>query len=443
MSTQQKRKQDQSAEHANAAGTEVRDRPASGGAGPSADARLDEQFLHDGKWKALPRDADGEDHNEEDDDSSREENAAELRRLIREAFHAEHVIVLAGLGASCVAAKAPKMGNLWERLENSWTEERDGQCFGAICRMVNYPKEAEKDFELLLSRCEMYQEVSSGENSEALRAFAAHAQKVVARACSDFYGDEDLAHHKRLLRCLAGRSPRRPRAQVFTTNYDLMFEDAAAKVGCVLVDGFSYQSERNFNGAFFDYDFVRRDQHKREPEYLSNVVHLMKLHGSLDWTRRHAETVKERKTEEPLIVYPRSDKYRLSYRQPFLEMMSRWQIALRQRNISLLIVGCGFNDEHVVGPLQHALEENPELRVFVVDVACRGKSDTGASQTSIGDDTPNMFRRLASASRENDRRITLIQGGMATLARFLPLPDVTEDVAHERIWKGSHDKAPA
>jgi hypothetical protein len=57
-----------------------------------------------------------------------------------------------------------------------------------------------------------------------------------------------LAAHESVLRKLARRGSRKPRAKVFTSNYDLCFEYAARRQRFVIVDGFSHAARPVYSG---------------------------------------------------------------------------------------------------------------------------------------------------------------------------------------------------
>lgn len=59
------------------------------------------------------------------------------------------------------------------------------------------------------------------------------------------------------------------RAKIFTLNYDLLFEQAAAKGGYVVIDGFSFSMPRTFSGVYFDYDIVVRNRTKSSADSLN------------------------------------------------------------------------------------------------------------------------------------------------------------------------------
>src|SRR5690606_2578481 len=104
-------------------------------------------------------------------------------------------------------------------------------------------------------------------------------------------------------------------------------------------------------------------------DFIPNVFHLYKLHGSVDWTKntKSGEIEKNPVSESPLLIYPRNTKYELSFEQPYLEMMSAFHTALRQPDTGLLILGFGFNDNHLAEPILSAINSNLHLKVVVCD----------------------------------------------------------------------------
>jgi hypothetical protein len=167
-------------------------------------------------------------------------------------------------------------------------------------------------------------------------------------------------------------------------------------------------SGADFDGSSFDLDFVRRngtDQMVLEP----NVLQLLKLHGSIDWSR---EGLMVRKVpglpSQPVLIYPTANKYQLSFQQPYLEMMSRFQLGLRRPDVSLIVVGFGFNDAHIVAPIEAAIRSNVGMRLVVVDPGIRGTNRN------------SHFDWLEQLVLDGDQRITLIRGTFSDLTRMLP-----------------------
>jgi hypothetical protein len=184
---------------------------------------------------------------------------------------------------------------------------------------------------------------------------------------------EVITPHSTLLSRVVPRRQDLPRTRVFTTNYDLCLELAAKERRMPILDGFDLITPRTFDGRWFDYDFVRRSEREGAPDYLESVFHLYKLHGSVDWHRSSEGIVRDPETQKPYLIFPRDEKFALSFEQPFLEMMARFQMALREKDTALILVGFGFNDHHLNQPIYHALATNPNFKLLIVDYSSEAK----------------------------------------------------------------------
>ena len=142
--------------------------------------------------------------------------------------------------------------------------------------------------------------------------------------------DENNRHHQDFIRKLTARKPTEPRVQLYTTNYDTLFEQAAQRMNYTIIDGFSFSYPRIFNGINFDHDVVYRERTriKNEESFIPNVIQLFKLHGSIDWEKIDGKIYQKETTDQPCIIYPASEKYESSYEQPYFEMMSHLQSTL-------------------------------------------------------------------------------------------------------------------
>ncbi|MDP8289790.1 MAG: SIR2 family protein [Candidatus Susulua stagnicola] len=278
--------------------------------------------------------------------------------------HFENLIVLTGAGSSVGIGKTDKKGKtrteLWSSVKDYITEEK----LKALCKKIKYPyPEGEPgDIEVILSKAEKAKEYVSG------------IESVIKKIKNKIKGDcslelPDVSSHELFLNKITSRKLRDPRAKIFTLNYDTLFEQAANK-GITVIDGFSYGNPRSFNGTYFDYDFVVRENSRIEKEenYVPRVMHVYKLHGSLDWEKKDDEIIKtkEQDVKDPLIVYPNYEKYEVSYVQPFFEMMLRFQQELRRKNILLLVIGFSFYDKHIAAVVKEALATNTSFRMLVV-----------------------------------------------------------------------------
>lgn len=226
-----------------------------------------------------------------------------------------------------------------------------------------------KDIESLLSHILLVEKVDD-EKAKMLKLHRGRLEGIIRKECSltlDILGG---APHKDFLDKITARKASEPRVQLFTTNYDTLFEQAAQAGGYVVIDGFSFASPRTFSGRYFDYDIVQRERTriKDEESFVSKVFHLYKMHGSLTWQRTEQGMIQQvDSTESPLIVYPASDKYESSYEQPYFEMMSRFQQALRKENTLLVILGFGFKDKHIQNVILEAVNQNPSFQLLIVN----------------------------------------------------------------------------
>src|SRR6185437_3962352 len=185
-------------------------------------------------------------------------------------------------------------------------------------------------------------------------------------------GDIVDSPHYQLLKKLIRRPSNKPRFKIFTLNYDTAFEDAAQAGGYVLIDGFSFAQPRVFNGRFFDYDVVQRDNNRNSgtENYVENVFHLYKPHGSVTWEYDKGSLIQKDKAavERPLMIYPNSTKYESSYKEPFFEMMSRFQQVLRKpESTTLIIIGFGLGDNHIMAMVNEALRQKNNLHIVIVN----------------------------------------------------------------------------
>ncbi|MEN9919845.1 MAG: hypothetical protein RL662_2281 [Bacteroidota bacterium] len=192
-------------------------------------------------------------------------------------------------------------------------------------------------------------------------------EKKIVAACS-LNLDKIMAPHLDFLNKLTARKPSDPRLQLFTTNYDTLFEQSANEKGFIIIDGFSFTQPRKFSGRFYDIDIVNRDKSriKQEESFIPRVFQLYKLHGSLNWEKNNEDIVLKENPIEPLIVYPASEKYESSYEQPYFEMMSRFQQALRKENTLLIVIGFGFQDKHIQNVIKEAVNQNSSFHLVII-----------------------------------------------------------------------------
>jgi hypothetical protein len=302
----------------------------------------------------------------------------ELKNFLLSSLQMQHVVVLAGSGTSLgPVTKGPSMWDLWDYCVHSNPGDlidagKVSDLAAKVIKEIDYNLAAEKEnIEALLSRCEAYLQVKT---SKDVTDFITASKKVILEKCSEFIDPADanqLAAHRTFLHRLSRRRVRDSRLKLFTTNYDLCFENAAGRQGLVVLDGFSFTQPRQFDPRFFLYDIVRRPTTGDEVgSPLEGVFHIYKLHGSVNWSRKAENEIEVEPKPTPdsaCLIYPAKGKYQQSYVQPHLELVSQYFSVLREPNTCLIVTGFGFNDDHLSEPILAAVRTNPHLRLIIVN----------------------------------------------------------------------------
>lgn len=376
-------------------------------------------------WKELKHDVSaGADPAEEQRIPGASKSAKEeLKTFLLSSLQMQHVVVLAGSGTSLgPVTKGPSMWNLWDSCVNgnhgTDNDERTiSTTASAVIAETGYDIETEKEnIEALLSRCEAYLHVKT---SADVTAFVTESKRVILEKCSKFLDLEDvsqLAAHRTFLHRLSRRRVRDSRLKLFTTNYDLCFEIAAGKQGLVVLDGFSFTQPRQFDPRFFLYDIVRRPATGDEiGTPLEGVFHMYKLHGSVNWCRTPKEEIVVEPNPPPesaCLIYPAKGKYQQSYVQPHLELISQYFSVLREPNTCLIVIGFGFNDDHLSEPILAAVKTNPHLRLIVVN-------PSADSLTQQSNEQNKYWGALLDLARQGED-VWLIKAKFGDFAEMIP-----------------------
>lgn len=391
-------------------------------------------------WRAYDDVVDG------DGRTSAQGSYRSVELALHNALNASNLILLTGAGSSYCAKNmsgntAPSMTDLWNAVEAAATPTKFNEIVGLIPTASNLKKNIEK----LLTLCKLYAALFNDANAENISKFVVIAEKAIVERVNFVTEATELGSHRNFIRKIARRSVRKPRAKIFTTNYDLCFEYAAREQQFVVVDGFSHSVPQTYDRAHFSYDIVRREGDADPPDYIENVFHLYKLHGSIDWRRKGPVILRSRdeKIGDPVLIYPRDSKFQEAFETPYLDMMGAFQSGLREPDTAVVISGFGFNDDHLAMPIMAAIEANMSLRVIVSDVSFLADNVLEAAphivplaseMRTVGN---LFFDKLKSLVTIGDQRIILLNGRFEDLAHALPdLVAQTERERHlERIQK--------
>jgi len=334
-----------------------------------------------------------------------------IREHLKLMLTSNRLLVLAGSGTSIDAISdgkgGPTMWHLWEQVSKLPNFEETKS-------LIKF--ENEGDIEGFLSHCHNSDPFLDEDKVEMVRALVVEAEALIFKSCSEFLADEPaLPNHEKFLARLIRRRNKAPRPIVFTTNYDRCFELAASHLSLTVIDGFTYSQPRFFDPNLFGYDFIRRTTYTGESsELLDGVIHLLKIHGSVDWQLDKGQITQrlEPDPEKRCLIYPASTKYQQSYVQPYLEMMARFLTALREPQTSLLVIGFGFNDDHLSAPIFSALQSNPSLNVVTVSPSIKEQIEEGKANSS--------WKKLQEEALDSQSRVTMINCNFGQFVKLIP-----------------------
>jgi hypothetical protein len=349
------------------------------------------------------------------------ESIERLQSILSSSLKLPNLSFFAGSGTSLGQVGGPSMRELWDKSMLIDHEAAPGddnygvlhQSAIEVMDKVRYQETENPNIEHFLSHCESYLQV---EEEQSVLDYVRDVKETILFECSDFLekDESDISPYKMLLQKLARRRVRDPRLKVFTTNYDMCFETAASELGMMVIDGFSYSRNRQFNGLFFNYDVVRREEDSHE--FVEGVFKLYKLHGSVSWKRDGSSILESTNIapDDAALIYPAKGKYQQAFVQPYFELLSRYLESLREANSCLIIAGFGFNDDHLSEPILSAITSNPSLKLIIADF---GAYDHISN--SVENDSSPYWSKLFSLARSG-YDIHFVNGSFSEFASLIP-----------------------
>jgi len=157
-----------------------------------------------------------------------------------------------------------------------------------------------------------------------------------------------------------GRADRKNPIEIFTTNYDFLFELGLEHKNIPYYDGFVGGFD-----PFFDALSVENSK------FSPHCTKLWKIHGSLGWTfDKQREKVLRKSPEDikgkDILVYPSILKYSEAKKFPYISLTDRLSNLLKQDDTVLFICGYSFGDSHINEVILSALKTNTTSHVFVL-----------------------------------------------------------------------------
>jgi len=175
---------------------------------------------------------------------------------------------------------------------------------------------------------------------------------IVVRVASCRLPGPSTPYHR--LAAWIGGAERLSPIELFTTNYDLLLEEALEANRVPFFDGFVGSFE-----TFFDLQAMEGDL------LPARWARLWKIHGSLNWYEDSNGNIHRGSVAGARhVIYPSHLKYDESRRMPYLAMLDRLRAFVRQSAAVLIICGYSFNDMHLNEVIAQGLQGNATSVAF-------------------------------------------------------------------------------
>lgn len=193
-------------------------------------------------------------------------------------------------------------------------------------------------------------------------------------------------YHERLVKKILQRPLNLKRGNIFTTNYDLAFENAFDNQGVNYIDGFSGFQNRTFKPETYDYDiYYPGSTTQGKVSRIEKVIRYYKIHGSLTWIKTPPsatnifgikevpiELIRRLKNDlnksliGDIMIYPSATKKSYTLDFPYSELFRQFSSAITQSQSVLFTYGYSFCDEHINDIIYQALSI-PSFTLIVID----------------------------------------------------------------------------
>lgn len=180
---------------------------------------------------------------------------------------------------------------------------------------------------------------------------------------------------------------RKEAVEIFTTNYDYLFEIGLEHNDVAYYDGFI--------GSYYPFFFSASVE---DLQFLPTITKLWKLHGSLGWKydENSRKITRSLPDDSNIMVYPSFLKYDNSKKQPYVSFMDRLSNYIKKDDGVLFICGYSFGDYHINDVLINALEKSNTSHI----VAFYYDKYTKDGESFYGLDNDCEIKRIALSNKK-------------------------------------------
>lgn len=227
------------------------------------------------------------------------------------------------------------------------------------------------NLENFLSKLITYNQLVKNENTEKMKNSQKAIFDIIKKNVAYEY-DSKVFRHTSLIKILSKKLSNENKLSIVTTNYDTLIEDAAELINYTVIDGFSFSRKPKFDDDLFEWHLSRHvsNVNTQQNIYKSQVIDLLKLHGSLTWRKNEKGEVLRKDKYAPgdaVMIFPSTNKYMHSYEDPYFELFTKFQELLKRPNTLLITTGFSFSDNHISQMIIQAINHNTGLYVLISD----------------------------------------------------------------------------
>jgi hypothetical protein len=245
-----------------------------------------------------------------------------------------------------------KVFSLGPEFEKAW-QEVSKECSGTtpnieqILSKIRHKIEAIGPADTLLGLNKAKLELLEGQIRQTIAALASPSETRIPAS---------LPHHL-FAEWVKIASKRQP-VEIFTPNYDVLFERALESTRIPLFDGFVGSHE-----PFF----ISEAAEHGEPCLTGPHARIWKIHGSVNWTIKSGpdgrRIVRGGVSGAGEMILPSHRKYDESRRQPYVALLGRMAKVLAGDDVLMVTSGYSFSDEHINAVLFEGMDRKPRTHV--------------------------------------------------------------------------------
>lgn len=197
---------------------------------------------------------------------------------------------------------------------------------------------------------------------------------------------------------------------IVTTNYDRVLEYAMSYHDVMFTDGFNGKILSTFNENLFK---------------SKNIVNLIKVHGSLNWFNidgeiRYVTSCLEKYT--PQIIAPGKSKYKEAYNSPYRELIQKADNFIKTTS-SFLVVGFGFNDEHLTPRIKTQIKKGVPLVLITKKITESTMAELRGAEKYIlfEEKSASLTNVIYKSSNSEKEQSSILEGNFWQLSNFMEI----------------------